>query len=217
MSTHGYIPDEWIISYAAGQLSDAKSLLVATHLDFHQELHDKLQTAEVVGGTLLAERPNETVSEGALDAALAKIDTLPPTVQSQPEISTPFDTPAPLASYLGKNLEDLKWGFMGPGMKKVKLWSSADGESFWLLRAKGGTQIPLHDHRGTELTLTLKGSYTVGGRRFKQGDIEIADTAISNHQPMIDEGEDCICLVVTDAPIRLHSMLGRMVQPFIGV
>ena len=77
--------------------------------------------------------------------------------------------------------------------------------------------MPLHDHTGLEMTLVLRGSYHVGDKRFGPGLLELADKDVTNHQPMIDEGEDCICLVVTDAPIRLHSFIGRMIQPFIGL
>ncbi|WP_417451755.1 cupin domain-containing protein, partial [Kordiimonas sp.] len=125
--------------------------------------------------------------------------------------------PSPLARYMGKGLDDLKWRFMGPGMKRVKLRSYDNGERLWLLRARGGTAMPFHDHRGTEFTLVLTGGYTVGQKHYTPGLIEVADANVTDHQPIIDEGEDCICLVVTDAPIKLHSVIGRLVQPIIGL
>jgi len=106
---------------------------------------------------------------------------------------------------------------MGPGMSQVRLWTGPNDERLWLLKAKGGVSIPTHDHNGIEMTLVLKGSYTVDGQRYSKGMIEIADGDVEGHTPIIDEGEECICLVVTEAPIRIHSFLGRMVQPFIGL
>ena len=77
--------------------------------------------------------------------------------------------------------------------------------------------MPVHDHRGTEFTLVLRGSYHVGDQHFTPGQMELAGPETLGHQPIIDEGEDCICLAVTDAPIRPYSLIGRMVQPFIGL
>ena len=106
---------------------------------------------------------------------------------------------------------------MGPGMQQCRLGEGPNGQKLWLLKARGGTRIPVHDHRGTEFTLILRGSYCVGDDRYTPGLLEIATPDVVDHQPVIDEGQECICLVITDAPIRLHSWIGRLVQPFIGL
>lgn len=219
MTKFGNLPEEWIASYASGQMSDAKSLFVATHIAYHPELKDTLQKAEAIGGNLIETAEAVELAPDALEHVFARIDGLPADsiAAEKLEQSERYDTPAPLAEHLQKNLSELKWRFMGPGMSQVKLWQDDNGDRLWLLRAKGGTRMPVHDHRGTELTMVLQGSYTVDGTRFGPGEVEIADSNISNHQPMIDDGEDCICLVITDAPIRLHSFVGRMFQPFIGL
>ncbi|WP_417456695.1 ChrR family anti-sigma-E factor [Kordiimonas sp.] len=215
MTKHGLLNDEWMVSYAAGALSEAKSLVVASHIAFHPDLQEKVADAEAIGGALLDEVEPVRLRAGALEDILDVIDNDDvPTTQAEPRES---ELPAPLRDYLSCELDDLKWQFMGPGMKKVRLKKYESGECLWLLRARGGTEMPLHDHRGTEFTLVLRGSYAVGDKRFTPGLMELAGPELKNHSPIIDEGEDCICLVVTDAPIRLHSVIGRMVQPFIGL
>jgi len=37
------------------------------------------------------------------------------------------------------------------------------------------------------------------------------------HQPIADEGEDCICLIVTDTPVKFKGILPRILQPFIRI
>lgn len=106
---------------------------------------------------------------------------------------------------------------MGPGLSQVRLWTGPRDERLWLLKAKGGAKVPAHDHNGIEMTLVLQGSYHVGEGRYASGMLEIADDDTTNHKPVIDQGEDCICLVVTEAPIKIHSLIGRLVQPFIGL
>jgi len=45
--------------------------------------------------------------------------------------------------------------------------------------------------------------------RFARGDVETADADLV-HQPVAEPGEDCICLAVTDAPLRFRSPLARL-------
>lgn len=213
------VPDEWLLAYAAGSLSEAKSTLVATHASFHPELQAKIIDAENIGGALLSDVETASLSDGFFDRLMEKIDTgenLDDEASSS-KATQASQLPAPLAEYLGGGLEKVKWRFMGPGLRQAKLWSGKDGEKLWLLKARGGTEMPEHGHRGTEMTLVLQGSYTVDGHRFDIGDLEIASSEIEDHQPIIDEGEDCICLVVTEAPIKLKTLIARAFQPFIGL
>lgn len=214
------ISDEWLVAYAAGNLSEAKSALVATHASFHPALQAKIGDAEDIGGALLGTSDQADLSDDFFDRLMEKIDS------QEGEASAPINVeaqhrdprvPQPLADYLDRGLDDLKWRFMGPGMKQVKLWTGKDGEKLWLLKAKGGTEIPEHGHNGSEMTLVLQGSYCVDGHRFGVGDLEVASDDIEDHRPIIDEGEDCICLVVTEAPIKLKSFIARTIQPFIGL
>ncbi len=219
MTQVGLIPDEWLVSYAAGALSDERALLVASHVAYHPGLKARVEDAEAIGGALLdAQEPIADV-DSSFDALMARIDLpdLDDEEEAVPSLASDDDLPSVLRSYLDKPLDDLKWRMMGPGMYQHKLSNGPDGEKLWLLRARGGTEMPVHDHRGLEMTLVLRGSYHVGDKRYGPGQLELADSDVVDHQPMIDEGEDCICLVVTDAPIRLHSFVGRMVQPFIGL
>jgi putative transcriptional regulator len=217
MKPSGFIDDEWLVSYAAGALSEAHALVVATHVEYHDELKSKLADAEAIGGGLLEEAEPENISEDMLDNIFAAIED-GASIDEQSRITVADSKmPAALRDYIGKDLSDLKWRMMGPGMSQVRLWTGPNDERLWLLKAKGGVSIPTHDHNGIEMTLVLKGSYTVDGQRYSKGMIEIADGDVEGHTPIIDEGEECICLVVTEAPIRIHSFLGRMVQPFIGL
>jgi putative transcriptional regulator len=43
-----------------------------------------------------------------------------------------------------------------------------------------------------------------------------ADSQV-DHRPVADEDEDCLCLTVTDAPLRLTGWLGRLLSPFVRI
>ena len=85
-----------------------------------------------------------------------------------------------------------------------------------LLRIPAGKPVPEHGHGGRELTLVLSGSFSDSTGRFSRGDLEDADETLE-HQPIAGEEEDCICLAVTDAPLRFKSRLLRLVQPVLGI
>ena len=85
-----------------------------------------------------------------------------------------------------------------------------------LLSIPAGAAMPDHGHRGTELTLVLKGAFTDEDGRFGRGDIEIANEDL-HHTPIADDGADCICLAATDAPLRCRKLIPRIAQPFIGI
>ena len=211
------IPEEWVVSYAAGSLSEAHALVVASHIDYHPEIQKKLADAEAIGGLFLENNEITTVSDDMFDDILGRLDEEITTIPQKNDAKSESDLPKSLMDYIDGDLYDLKWKAMGPGLSQVRLWTGPNDERLWLLRAKAGTTIPMHDHRSLELTLVLQGSYQANGERFKPGMIEVADEHTHSHQPIIDEGEECICLVVTEAPIKIHSLIGKVVQPFIGL
>ena len=85
-----------------------------------------------------------------------------------------------------------------------------------LIKVGAGRRLPHHGHTGTEYTLILKGSFTDDGVRFARGDIEEADADVK-HQPVVDPDGECICLAAIDGHMRLQGLLGRLVQPFVGI
>ncbi|MBI1260796.1 MAG: hypothetical protein GC184_03645 [Rhizobiales bacterium] len=209
--------DEWIMAYAAGTLSEGASLMVASHLSFLPDAVTKVAAAEAVGGALLDTLSPIGMDDDALARTLSRLDTAP---AEQPEAhasAAPSHTlPQPLREWLGCDVDDLKWSFLGPGMKKVKLWRGENDERLWMLRAQPGVKIPRHGHNGTELTLVLKGSFTDPHGTYARGDIEETDTSDS-HGLTIGTDEECICLALTNGPIRFESMAARLLQPFIGL
>ena len=85
-----------------------------------------------------------------------------------------------------------------------------------LLYIPAGSKVPDHGHRGLELTLVLAGSFYDEGAWFRRGDVEEADATVE-HQPVAGPEEACICLAVTDAPLRFRSLIPRLAQPFLGI
>lgn len=215
--------DEWIMEYAAGTLSEGEAVLVASHLSYRPDAASSVEAAEAIGGSLLEGETGTAMAPDALAAVLSRIDE--PASGEQPFMPAPSAAPEtadrvlppPLREWLGvSDVEDLNWSFMGPGMKKVMLWRGPGDQRVWMLRARPGTNIPVHGHRGTELTLVLKGAFKDPHGRFARGDIEEKNET-DMHGLTIEDGEECICLALTEGPIRLKSVAARLIQPFIGL
>jgi putative transcriptional regulator len=204
-----------LLSYAAGALNPGRSLMVASHLAYHDDLQNTVADAEVIGGALLNSMTEADVSDSAFDQLMSRIDKNPaPEVKPVAAGSSMY--PEALTEFIDGDVNSLKWKFMGPGMQNSRLWTGPNDERLWLLRARGGVMVPEHGHNGEEWTLLLKGSYRTDLGEYGVGDVDVADEEIV-HQPKINPDEECVCLVFTEGPVRLNSMLGRLIQPMIGV
>jgi putative transcriptional regulator len=212
--------DEWLMAYAAGTLTEGQSRLVASHLSFLDDAAQRLAIAEAAAGAILETVAPDRMAPSALADTLARLDAPEARAPEPARVSRPASDdplPAPLRHWLGRGVDELDWSFLGPGMKKVKLWRGGPNDQrLWMLRAQPGVSIPKHGHRGSELVLVLKGSFSDPQGSFHAGDVEESDDS-RMHALSIGEGEECICLALTEGPIRFESWAARLVQPFIGL
>lgn len=217
-SIRHHLTDPLLMAYSAGTLPEAFNLVVAVHVSLCDECRARLMAFDAVGGALIDsldfDDEVEMSMEAGLAAAMSRIDAPEETV---PEVARPVatDVPAPLADYIGGGLASVRWRGIGNGVGQAILPTSS-GARVRLLRIPGGTAVPDHGHRGTELTLVLKGAFRDETDRFGPGDVEVADEEMV-HQPVAEAGEDCICLAATDAPLRFRSLMPRIAQPFLRI
>jgi len=122
--------------------------------------------------------------------------------------------PSPLWPYLGHGLDALDWRRRGRNAREARLIAGDAGPRASLLSIHAGRPVPRHTHRGDEYTVVLAGGYRDGEAAYRRGDFQAADASL-RHQPLADPDEDCLCLAVLDAPIRLTGPLGVLVNPFL--
>lgn len=216
MTPQHHVSDDLLVSYEAGSLAEGWSLAVATHLALCPSCRERARAAADVGGAMLETIDGVELDDGALQNVLARIESDPPAEQPRRQISRDMVIPEPLRSYVGGDVGEIKWKKLGMSSHHVPL-TTTDGEtSVRLLRIPAGEEVPHHGHRGAELTVVLSGALIDDDETFRRGDIEQADESVE-HQPKAGPGEDCICLAVTDAPLRFKSVLVRLVQPFLRI
>jgi putative transcriptional regulator len=219
MSIQHHPDDELLVGYASGELAEAWSVLIATHTALCPTCRNKVRAAEAVGGALVAEAEPVEMTADALEATLARAVT-PETRPERAPVELSHGArpvlPQPLRDYAGGDLESLRWKRLGRGAYHIPLVSGRGAPTARLIRIPGGNPVPEHGHNGLELTMVLQGSFMDGDIEFSAGDVETADSDLE-HQPVATAGQDCICLAVTDTPLRFRGSVARLVQPFIGI
>jgi putative transcriptional regulator len=210
-----HLTDGLLMSYSAGTLPEAFSLVVATHVSLCDECRARMDSFDAVGGALLGDTDEVSVSEDALEATMALIDAAPQIVQPANISGPDAILPAPLQQYVGGDADAIRWRPIGGGVRQAVLDTGGEA-SVRLLAIPGGAAMPDHGHRGMELTLVLQGAFRDEEDRFGRGDVEVANEDL-HHTPVAEEGVECICLAATDAPLRFKGIIPRIAQKFIGI
>ena len=205
------------MAHAAGTLDEALSFVVAAHLAMCGHCRAAVHRAEMLGGEILNTLEGSPVSDGCRSKTLGMIGTA--TLHRFPQKPRKGSSlPRPLRSLLAdKELQDVAWKKKAPGLALYDLpVSKSSRGKLFLMKIGAGRAMPEHGHGGEELTLILSGAYNDSLGRFGVGDIADLDEEFE-HQPVVEQGSECICLVATVKPARFKSWPARLLQPFIGI
>jgi len=214
-------PEELLLDYAAGSLPEPLAVLVATQMTLAPAARHEVARLEELGGALLSELPPAPLAEDALDKVLARLDAPAgeaPATQAPREEVTARDPrlPAPLRAYLDRPLEALPWRKRSASVAEYTLLHDYPGFQTRLLRIRPGGRVPAHTHEGREFTLVLEGGFSDRIGHYQRGDLAVATPEVT-HEPVADDREVCICLAVTDAPLKMTGPLGRILNRFIDI
>jgi putative transcriptional regulator len=220
-------PDELLLDYAVGATGPGKSLLVATHLAMCDDSRARMEMMDAIGGAVLESMAEATLRRVTADSVLALLDDDDELLERRPspaprrtkESVTLGGTlggtrvPAPLGAYADCIESKSAWRRLGFGLSAAELPVSTPDGKTQLLLARPGIRILEHTHLGEEAVLVLKGAFVDGGERYGPGDVAVNDGS-TTHAPVIDDGEPCLCLAVTEAPIHFVGRYGRLFNLF---
>jgi len=217
MTISHHLDDEMLLRYSAGTLAEGWSLAVATHLSLCPVCRSRLAAYDSVGGYLLESDDSQTDLDDGWTAMKERLDAgeRDNVIALKPRERPNGIFPTPLAGYL-KRAGGLKWRGLGVGAAHMVIPTSDPTTVVRLLKVPAGKPVPEHSHGGTELTLVLDGSFSDEISTFHRGDVEHADESVQ-HTPRAHPDKDCICLAVTDAPLKFRSRLMKLLQPLIGI
>lgn len=213
MSTTHHPSDETLVAFLDGTLYEARRIVVAAHMELCVSCRRLTHAIDAVGGAHLERLPARELANAALENTLVRLDAPFPTGR-QASAAIHNGLPVQLRALAPYQLGPWRW--IGPGVhwRSVALPDAASGSRLFLLKAAPGTHLPHHAHEGTELTVILKGAFLHSGTRFGLGDCDDADETVE-HLPVVNNDEECICLVAMQGRIRMLSLLGRLIQPLV--
>ena len=64
------------------------------------------------------------------------------------------------------------------------------------------------------MTCVLSGGFRHAGGHYGPGDFDFGDETVC-HEPHVDAGEDCVCLVAIQGNLRWKGFWGRLARPFV--
>ena len=212
-------PDsELLVEYTSGGLSLAPSIAVTTHLQFCDTCDGSVESLKHIGGDLLEQADAVPVSEGLFEKVLLGIDTDAGDSESRCNANTKAvdDVGHALPRYVQRLLPEgnLRWKFLSPSLRVATVSVGEDRYELALHRIKAGGKAPEHNHKGQEITVVLTGTFSDEDGIYQPGDFVVREQG-DVHRPIAAQNEECICLSVLAAPIKLTGMK-RLVNPFLS-
>ena len=208
-----------LTDYTVGSLSVAPAVSVTTHLKYCQQCRDSVGSLKQLGGALLCEAEPAQISSDLLSQTLDRLDAdegemaLAEGASEVHEFELSDELkgiPKYLNQFLPRN--GLNWRKLSSSVTVAPISVGETRYELALHKICAGGQTPVHDHNGVEYTVVLKGSFSDEDGMYNEGDFLTREPG-DIHRPFATQHEDCICLSVLEAPIRLKG-LGRVLNPF---
>lgn len=202
-----------LAGYASGTLPAPLAVLVAGHLELSPVNRRYVAELESLAGRAVEDAP--AMPLGGRDARLSAIFGAGAPEPLRPAPRRDRRLPDAICRFIGHDFADIPWKGRLPGFREFRV-GDFDGlktSVFWI---RAGQKIPSHTHDGGEVTLVMEGGFSDVLGSYERGDIAVNDSSV-DHRPVADEDGDCVCFAVTDAPLRLTGVIGRLLNPFIRV
>lgn len=231
VQTQFHPDDNLLTEFAAGTLDTAQAIAISAHLHYCPRCRSKVNDMNAVGAMLLSMTSEQDIdisqSIGHQDTDnsgdLLSFDSLMESIEQRDAV--PAKTPSPIPEkyqaypkVVQKMLVDQKpkWKRVTSHLKSANLISGQNEYGIYLQHISAGGQVPEHDHRGDEITVVLKGSISDEDGVYQMGDF-IYKAEGDIHRPRASSNEDCLCLSIQQAPVKLTGMLGRFINPFLRI
>lgn len=222
MNVKHHLDEATVMAFAAGTLPTPIALVVSAHLSLCPSCRKRVRAAEAIGSAMLEETKPVGLSAGSVNNLFERLEAetrgdaqrdAPAEQAVEPDPILPLQ----VRKALGVPLSEIKWKRVSRGVELHSIdLGEEDHGKLYLMKIEAGRALPSHGHGGSEVTLVLSGSYTDHMGQFGRGDIADLDDDVE-HQPVVDAGAECICLVASEQPARFSGILPRLFQPLIGI
>lgn len=215
MAKHHPSP-ELLTAFSAGSLPLSQALCVSTHIEHCSECRTNLLRLNSMGANMMETLKPTEVSADLKSSVFALLDDAGEDVPEAVNPTTKRNSRVPrsLQQFIPHDYNDLQWHYVSPSIQTARLCTDTNGSKVEMLRIKPGGKVPSHTHTGDEYTILLEGSFSDESGVYNEGDFVLRDGR-HKHKPMVTEDSECICLVVTDAPIAFTGFFSRWLNPFL--
>ena len=205
-----------MVEYATGSLPLAQTIAVTTHLQFCEECRNTTESLKDIGGDLLQAGESIEVFDDLLDRIFDCIESGNDEVSAPAKKLCSDEVATDLPEYVSNLLPEgnLDWRKLTSSLRVAPVSVGEQEYELSLHRINPGGKAPKHDHRGREITVVLKGSFSDEDGVYQPGDFIVREPG-DTHRPFATRNEECICLSVLEAPIRLTG-LKSVLNPFLS-
>lgn len=215
-----YHPDtRFLTDYAAGSLPESQALCVAAHLHYCPTCRARVSELNDLGSELFMEQAPVEVSaacfENIMDRLQAGDQTETEATAGKSAGTSRSTLPRAIQKLTGGNLKNLTWRRIGQAFSYSDIRMGDSKRRTSLLHINAGGKLPKHHHKGDEITVILKGSFSDQDGHYHAGDYIVRSDG-DTHTPVASQDEDCLCLATLDAPIVMKNWLLRLLMPLMN-
>ena len=225
-------PDaKFLTDFAAGNLALSEAICVAAHLEFCSKCRSHVQQLSDLGAQLMSRLEVEPMpvdeqdaGDDGFDALMQRIDAgdtgmsispaPAPAATARVSSANPLGLPRVVQKLASEGVQSLRWGQFGKSLRIAPIRIDSESRETALYDIKAGGQMPEHEHRGEEITVLLKGSFSDAEGKYVKGDFVVRHAG-ERHQPTATLDTDCICLVSLEQPVKPSSVWYRLLEPLV--
>lgn len=211
---------ELLNEFSQGRLTTGMSIALSAHIELCDVCRQKSTELESEATSAWAETQVSLKSpdfSSMVDAIIKQPQTVEqktkagaesPLVTEMHMLNKSVTLPRVLAKAASKGLV---WKKLAGGINQASVTLDNETQCEFIYMTPG-SQVPVHRHQGSEVTLVLDGSFS-----DELGDYKASDFMVRNkdnlHMPASEEG--CLCFAVLDSPLTFTKGLARLMNPFI--
>jgi putative transcriptional regulator len=227
-------PDiELLLKYSNGQLKPALSIAIGLHHHQCKKCQATIADIESIAGNKLDCSIDTDVADNAFeklmdDLASEDINLTPSLASSQtansivePEtlinaeskfegLAVAQSDLALLSKLENQDFEGTEWKRVTNKISQSEILLNDESFKVELLKFKPNAKIPQHTHIGNEFTLVVKGNFKDCFGEYERGEF-IQMGQENEHQPIAGK-DGCICLAITDRPLKFTGFLGPVIN-----
>ena len=205
--------------FADGTLPAGKCVAISAHVELCDSCRVQITELEAAAAASWAQEAEPSADSAMLDfseqiAAITKQpqqQSVTPTAAAVGEFHM-LDHSVRLPRVLAKAAASgLVWKKLAGGINQAAV-TLDDETQCEFIYMKPGSQVPVHRHMGSELTLVLDGSFSDELGHYGASDF-VMRSSEHTHRPSSDEG--CLCFTVLDSPLTFTSGLDRLLNPIL--